>query len=168
MMEGCPFKFRILELLEAESAWNSDLVRKLQAEYNMPSDYHRDCLNFDLIEIAASGMISEVEAKVDIDGEFKQDCLLTLYRITPIGVDLLNELRGKSASFSPLPILVLMAVVAYFLVLIKACVASESWNTVASFFQDGLIPKSEYVYMIVIIGLCIIGLWRARKMVSDI
>jgi hypothetical protein len=45
---------------------------------------------------------------------------------------------------------------------------STSWNTVTAFFQDGLIPKSEYVYMIVIVGLCVIALWKARKMVSDI
>ncbi|MDR3282997.1 MAG: hypothetical protein LBS92_05245 [Candidatus Methanoplasma sp.] len=95
MMEGRPFKFRILEILSTESTWNSDLVRQLQAEYGMPSDYHRDCLNFDLIEVAASGMISEADAKIDVDGEFKKDSLLTLYRITPIGVDLLDELKAK-------------------------------------------------------------------------
>ncbi|MDR3280070.1 MAG: hypothetical protein LBT23_06125 [Synergistaceae bacterium] len=45
---------------------------------------------------------------------------------------------------------------------------STSWDTVAVFFRNGMIPKSEYVYMIVIVGLCAFALWRARKMVTDI
>ncbi|MDR1404606.1 MAG: hypothetical protein LBJ20_03450 [Candidatus Methanoplasma sp.] len=96
MMENRPYKFRILEILDTEEAmWNSDLVRKLQEEYGMKSDYYRDCLNFDLIEVAASGMISEMEAEIDTEGSFKKDSLLVKYRITPIGKDLLNELRSK-------------------------------------------------------------------------
>ncbi|MDR3280069.1 MAG: hypothetical protein LBT23_06120 [Synergistaceae bacterium] len=95
MMEGRPIKFRILEILETEPVWNCDLVRQLQSEYGMPSDYHRDCLNFDLIEVAASGMIGEADAKIDAEGKFKKDNLLTLYRITPIGMELLDELKAK-------------------------------------------------------------------------
>jgi hypothetical protein len=96
MMEGRPIKFRVLEILETDGpTWNSDLVRQLQKEYRMPSDYQRDCLNFDLIEVAASGMISEFESKVDTDGDFKKDSLLTKYKITPIGVNLLSELKAK-------------------------------------------------------------------------
>jgi hypothetical protein len=96
MMEGRPYKFRILEILDAEGPmWNDDLVRKLQSEYGMPSDYNRDCLNFDLIEVAASGMMCEMDAKIDHEGSFRKDCLLTKYKITPIGLDLLNELRSK-------------------------------------------------------------------------
>lgn len=44
----------------------------------------------------------------------------------------------------------------------------SSWDVVVTFFQDGIIPKSEYVYMVVIVGLCVVALWRARKMVSEI
>ena len=96
MMEGRPYKFRILEILDTEEAtWNSDLVKRLQEEYKMPSDYYRDCLNFDLIEVAASGMICEEDAKIDEEGSFKKDSLLIKYHITPIGVDFLNELRSK-------------------------------------------------------------------------
>jgi hypothetical protein len=43
-----------------------------------------------------------------------------------------------------------------------------SWDVVTEFFQDGIIPKSEYVYMIVIVALCIAGLWKARKMVTEV
>jgi len=45
---------------------------------------------------------------------------------------------------------------------------SASWDIVASFFTDGIIPKGEYIHMILIIGVCVVALWRARKMVSDI
>lgn len=96
MMEGRPLKFRILEILDAEGAmWNSDIVRKLQAEYGMSSDYYRDCLNFDLIEVSASGMICEADAMIDADGSFKKDSLLIKYQLTSLGEDLLNELRSK-------------------------------------------------------------------------
>jgi hypothetical protein len=95
MMEGRPIKFRILEILETAPMWNSDVVKQLQSEYGMPSDYHRDCLNCDLIEVAASGMIGEVEARIDTEGKFKKDNLLTLYGITPIGVEQLSELKAK-------------------------------------------------------------------------
>ncbi|MDR1404605.1 MAG: hypothetical protein LBJ20_03445 [Candidatus Methanoplasma sp.] len=44
----------------------------------------------------------------------------------------------------------------------------SAWATVESFFSAGIIPKSEYVYMIVIVGLCAWALWKARKMVSEI
>ncbi|MDR2698104.1 MAG: hypothetical protein LBB30_00260 [Candidatus Methanoplasma sp.] len=96
MMEGRPYKFRILEILDTQGPmWNSDIVRQLQNEYGMPSDYYRDCLNFDLIEVAASGMICESEAMIDEDGSFRKDSLLLKYKITQLGVDLLNELRTK-------------------------------------------------------------------------
>jgi len=96
MMEGRPYKFRILELLEDNgSMWNSDIVKKLQAEYKMPSNYYRDCLNFDLIEVAASGMVAEEDAMIDEDGSFKKGGLLIKYHITPVGTDFLNELKKK-------------------------------------------------------------------------
>ena len=96
MMEGRPYKFRILELLHLEGPmWNSDLVRKLQEEYNMPSNYYRDCLNFNVIEVAASGMICEVDAKIDEEGSFKKDGLLIKYKMTRLGVDLLNDLMRQ-------------------------------------------------------------------------
>ena len=43
-----------------------------------------------------------------------------------------------------------------------------SWQTVVDFFAEGLIPKSEYIYMAFILGLCVVALWQARKMVSSI
>lgn len=95
-MEGRPIKFRILEILDTDGpSWSNDIVKQLQSEYNMPSDYQRDCLNFDLIEVDASGMITELESRIDTEGEYKADALLSKYKITPIGVGLLAELKSK-------------------------------------------------------------------------
>ena len=44
----------------------------------------------------------------------------------------------------------------------------STWDVVVDFFSTGYVPKGEYVYMIVIIGLCAVALWKARKMVSEI
>jgi len=75
--------------------WNSDLVKRLQAEYKMPSDYYRDCLNFNIIEVTASGMICEVDAKIDEEGSFKKDGLLIKYKMTSLGMVLLNDLMHQ-------------------------------------------------------------------------
>ncbi|MCL2032188.1 MAG: hypothetical protein FWG96_02835 [Methanomassiliicoccaceae archaeon] len=43
------------------------------------------------------------------------------------------------------------------------------WEEIAeSYFSNGIIPKGEYVFMALILGVCVLALWRARKMVSDI
>jgi hypothetical protein len=95
-MEGRPYKFRILEILSDNGPmWNSEIVKMLQTEYKMPSNYYRDCLNFDLIEVSASGMIVEEEASLDEEGVFRKDSLLIKYHISPIGTDLLAELKTK-------------------------------------------------------------------------
>jgi len=44
----------------------------------------------------------------------------------------------------------------------------SSWEIVVDFFSNGIIPKSEYVYMAVIIVTCVVALWKARRMVSEI
>jgi hypothetical protein len=44
----------------------------------------------------------------------------------------------------------------------------SSWDTVVDCFSSGIIPKSEYVYMAVILCLCVVALWKARQMVSEI
>ncbi|MDR0523576.1 MAG: hypothetical protein LBG62_04060 [Candidatus Methanoplasma sp.] len=94
MMEGRPIKFRVLEILsESGEAWNKDIVSQLQSEYGAPSRYSRDCLNFDLIEMGASGMIAESDAALDEDGSYGH--LLVKYRITTLGNALLEELRGN-------------------------------------------------------------------------
>ena len=42
------------------------------------------------------------------------------------------------------------------------------WEEMETYFSDGIIPKGEYVFMVLIIGVCVLALWRARKMVSDV
>jgi hypothetical protein len=86
-MRGRPYKFRMLELLyRGEDMWNYQIVEKMMDEYCLDSDYYRDSLNFDLVEVAASGFIISVDSDVDPDGTlFRKDALLSKYRITCLG-----------------------------------------------------------------------------------
>ena len=96
MMEGRPIKFRILEVLcDSGEMWSQDIVSQLQDEYNMSGTYCANCLNFDLIEMEASGMIREIDARIDDDGVFRRGALLHKYRITTLGKDLNADLRTK-------------------------------------------------------------------------
>lgn len=86
-----PIKFRMLEIfLDEKEHWNCDVVEQLQAEYGMLSGYGRDSINFDLIELAAGGMLEEVEVKSDSEGSYKKGALLHKYAITAYG-----KTRGK-------------------------------------------------------------------------
>jgi len=96
MMEGRPFKFRILEIMAEGPCWNCDIVPRLQEEYNMPGTYCRDCLNFDLIEVASCGMITEEETEFDEEGKFRKGHLLIKYHISPIGIEYLEDLKKKA------------------------------------------------------------------------
>jgi len=81
-----PIKFRILELLlDGNEYWNYEIVSKIQKEYGMNSDYGRDSINFDIIELASGGMLKDLEQKVDADGIYKKDFLLHKYVITDFG-----------------------------------------------------------------------------------
>ena len=92
-MGNRPIKFRILELfLDGEEHWNYEIVSKIQAEYNMNSNYGRDSINFDIIELASGGMLKDVEQKVDEEGIYKKDFLLHKYVITDFG-----KVRGSDA-----------------------------------------------------------------------
>jgi hypothetical protein len=88
-----PIKFRILELfLDGKEYWNYEIVSKIQEEYGMNSNYGRDSINFDIIELASGGMLKDVEQKVDEDGIYKKDFLLHKYMITDFG-----KVRGSDA-----------------------------------------------------------------------
>lgn len=92
-MGNRPIKFRILELfLDGEEHWNYEIVSKIQQEYNMQSNYGRDSINFDIIELASGGMLKDVEQKVDEGGIYKKDFLLHKYVITDFG-----KVRGSDA-----------------------------------------------------------------------
>jgi hypothetical protein len=88
-----PIKFRILELfLDGEEHWNYEIVSKIQNEYNMKSDYGRDSINFDIIELASGGMLKDLEQKIDEEGIYKKSFLLHKYVITDFG-----RVRGSDA-----------------------------------------------------------------------
>lgn len=85
-MELRPIKFRILELyLDEKEHWNYEIVSKVQKEYNMNSDYGRDSINFDIIELASGGMLKDVKQEIDEDGSYKKGFLLHNYVITDFG-----------------------------------------------------------------------------------
>ncbi|KKH95337.1 hypothetical protein EO95_15595 [Methanosarcina sp. 1.H.T.1A.1] len=88
-----PIKFRILEiLLDGKERWNYEIVSKIQDEYDMRSNFHRDSINFDILELASGGMLKDVEQKVDEDGIYKKGFLLHRYVITDFG-----KSRGSDA-----------------------------------------------------------------------
>ena len=92
-MGNRPIKFRILELfLDEQEHWNYEIVSKIQQEYNMNSNYGRDSINFDIIELASGGMLKDVEQRVDDEGIYKKDFLLHKYMITDFG-----KVRGSDA-----------------------------------------------------------------------
>jgi len=94
MMEGCPLKFRIIELFcENDALWNYEIIKQMQKEYGMENDYGRDVLNYDLIEVMASGFITVVDMKEDDDGIYKKGALLTQYEITSVGRNEYEEIK---------------------------------------------------------------------------
>ena len=95
MMEGQPIKFRILEVLEERPMWIQDIVRRIQTEYSMKSDYGRAMINYDVVELVSAGMVKEGECKIDEEGIFKKDHLLTCYSLTSFGATTLDDLKAK-------------------------------------------------------------------------
>lgn len=97
MMEGQPIKFRILEILnESEGGmWTDEIVPILQDEYNMKNSYGRDMANFDLIELVSAGLLREGDSKIDEDGHYKKDHLITHYEISGLGKTYLEDLMVK-------------------------------------------------------------------------
>ncbi len=86
MSKNRPIKFRILELfLDGSEYWNYEIVSKIQEEYGMKSDFQRDSINFDILELASGGMLKDVEQKVDEEGIYKKRFLLHRYLITDFG-----------------------------------------------------------------------------------
>ena len=80
-----PIKFRILEIYsDEEEHWNSEVVKIIQSEYGMTSGYGRDSINFDIIELAAGGLLKELAVAQD-DTSYKAGALLHKYRITEFG-----------------------------------------------------------------------------------
>ena len=86
MTGDIPIKFRLLELFSDETEhWNNEIVGQIQKEYGMSSNFGRDSINFDILELASGGMLRSVESKVDEDGVYKKGFLLHKYVITDFG-----------------------------------------------------------------------------------
>jgi hypothetical protein len=86
MTGDIPIKFRLLELFSDEKEhWNNEIVEQIQKEYGMSSNFGRDSINFDILELASGGMLRSVESKVDEDGVYKKGFLLHKYVITDFG-----------------------------------------------------------------------------------
>lgn len=86
MAELRPLKFRLLELFSDEKPhWDNEIVVQVQKEYEMNSDFERDSINFDIIELASGCMLEAVETKVDEQGIYKKGFLLHKYIITDFG-----------------------------------------------------------------------------------
>jgi len=82
-----PIKFRIIELLMDDGElWNYEIIDTVTKENNQTSTFQRNDLNFDCIEVAASGFIEAIDSAVDEDGsKLGKDRLLTKYKITDLG-----------------------------------------------------------------------------------
>ena len=95
MMEGCPIKFRILEMLDSGPMWTDEIVHSLQKEYDMGSDHGRDMINYDVVELVSAGMVHEGDSRLDESGSYKKGHLLTQYSITSLGRSTLQDLAVK-------------------------------------------------------------------------
>jgi len=96
VMKGRPLKFRLLEIFyHNEPMWNYDVVAQIMEEYGMKSDFMRDSVNFDIIEVQMSGFIESTGCEVDVDGKFREGALLRRFRITDLGRSQYEELARK-------------------------------------------------------------------------
>ncbi len=87
-----PLKIRILEIFrDGQPHWNYEIVDMIFKEYKMGGNYERDLINFDIIELASGGMLSDIEQKVDTEGIYKKDFLLHKYVITDFGNEKANN-----------------------------------------------------------------------------
>ena len=42
------------------------------------------------------------------------------------------------------------------------------WEEIVDYYFSPGIPHGEYIFMVVIVAVCAVAVWRSRKMVSDI
>lgn len=99
MMEDCPVKFRILELLEESRMRTDKIVDTICRERKgYDNDYGKAMIKYDVIELVSAGLVNENESVVDEAGEFQQGKLLTDYSITPLGVSYIDDLKTKVRS----------------------------------------------------------------------
>lgn len=91
-------KFFLLEILEASGAegmWTDEIVAKTSEVYNMRTEYQKDMINYDIIELVSAGLLVEGESRFDEEGSFKKGHILTHYTITPLGRTYYEDLVKK-------------------------------------------------------------------------
>lgn len=44
----------------------------------------------------------------------------------------------------------------------------DNWSAMIDYFADGIIPYSEYLWMVTIVAVSAYALYKAKKMVSEI
>lgn len=93
LMKGRPIKFRLLEYMhENGTKWNYEIIPDIMADYNLTGDYYRDCINYDLIELAASGFLKAEQSIVDTEGIFRKNRAIFEYSLTDLGEQQYNWL----------------------------------------------------------------------------
>jgi len=87
VMKNRPIKFRILELLyNGDQLWNYEIAKIITEEDNQTSKFQFNDINFDCIEVTASGFVESVEDAIDEDGsKLGAGRLRTKYKITDLG-----------------------------------------------------------------------------------
>ncbi len=44
----------------------------------------------------------------------------------------------------------------------------SNWDVYMDYFENGIIPGSEYLWIVVVLGISIYALWKSRKIVSKL
>jgi len=85
-MGARPLKIRILEIFnDGQPHWNYEIIRTVFKEYGMSGNYNSSLINFDLVELASGGMLTDVEQMMDTGGVYRRGFLLHKYVITGLG-----------------------------------------------------------------------------------
>jgi len=82
----------MMEIMQdGKEYWNYEVIEQAMKDYGFQSEFSRDTLNMDLIELAAVSFIKEVDLKVDDEGVYKKGFLLHKYVITEDGKARLSD-----------------------------------------------------------------------------
>jgi len=61
-----PIKFRILQLYsDGQDHWVPEIIKQIQKEYGMENLFGKASINFDILELAAGGMLVSVDQKLN-------------------------------------------------------------------------------------------------------
>ena len=72
---------------DGEAFWDYEAVDKILEKYGCNTQYWRLVLRFNLMELAAGGLLEVVDEKMDDDGYFDKEKAVCKYKITEFGLD---------------------------------------------------------------------------------